>query len=335
MIYIILATVFVLLLALELFYFRVAEKYDIVDRTTPRSSHTSVTPRGGGIIFLLGVWLYAAFFGLTYPWFFLAVTLAGVVSFIDDIRSLSVGCRLVVQFVSVFLMFCQFGMPGVQPWWIVVIALVVCVGIVNAYNFMDGINGITGGYSLAVLLPLIYLNNRYGFIDSDFLYVTGLSLIVFCIFNFRRRALCFAGDVGSISIAFILLFALGRLIIATHDLSYLAFLAVYGVDAVLTICHRIKLRENLDQAHRKHAYQLMSNELKVPHILVSTLYMVLQLAVSAGLIFLPVNHYIYLAAVVVILAVAYMIFIKKYYHLHREYLESKKLQDKQEQKENG
>ena len=187
---------------------------------------------------------------------------------------------------------------------------------------MDGVNGITGGYSLAVLLPLIYLNHSYGFIDNAFLCVVGMSLIVFCIFNFRRKAVCFAGDVGSISIAFILLFALCRLILATGDMSYLVFLAVYGVDAVLTICHRMQLHENLGEAHRKHAYQLMANELKVPQLLVTSLYMVLQLAISAGLIFLPVNHYVYFAAVVVILAIAYIIFMKKNYHLHREYLDS-------------
>ena len=146
-----------------------------------------------------------------------------------------------------FLMFYQFNILNWHDWWMVVVALVVCVGIINAYNFMDGINGITGAYSLAVLLPLIYLNAGLDFIDADFLYVVGLSLLVFGFFNFRRKAKCFAGDVGSISIAFILLFALGRLILLTGDLSYLAFLAVYGADTVLTICHRIRLHENLER----------------------------------------------------------------------------------------
>jgi len=88
----------------------------------------------------------------------------------------------------------------------VLVALIVCVGIINAYNFMDGINGITGGYSLSVLLPLIYLNTTDNFISQDYLYVVGMSLLVFCFFNFRKKAKCFAGDVGSISIAFILPF---------------------------------------------------------------------------------------------------------------------------------
>lgn len=190
---------------------------------------------------------------------------------------------------------------------------------------MDGINGITGGYSIAVLLPLIYLDRRLDFISQPYLYVTGLSLIVFCFFNFRKKAKCFAGDVGSISIAFILLFALGRLILQTGDLSYLTFLAVYGADSVLTICHRIKLHENLGEAHRKHAYQLMANELRIPHTVVSALYMVLQLTISFGLICTPVNHYLYMGIVIVVLVVAYVAFMYKNYHLHEAYLKSKQV----------
>lgn len=317
------AVIFVLLVLLELAYFRVADRFNIIDKPNLRSSHTSVVLRGGGIIFLFGVWLYAAFFGLQYPWFILGLSLVGIISFVDDVHSLPDSLRLVVQFMAMFLMFYQFGILNLQDWWIVLIALVICVGIINAYNFMDGINGITGGYSLAVLLPMMYLNAKFHFIDMPYLYVAGLSLLVFCFFNFRKKAKCFAGDVGSISIAFILLFALGKLILVTRDFSYMAFLAVYGADAILTICHRIQLHENLGVAHRKHAYQLMANELHIPHTTVSALYMALQLTISAGLIFLPVNHYVYLGLMIVVLASAYLLFMKKNYHLHEEYLKSK------------
>lgn len=318
--------IFIMLVLLELAYFSVADRFNIIDKPNLRSSHTSIVLRGGGIIFLLGVWLYAVFFGLQYPWFILGLTLIGLISFVDDIHSLPDSMRLVVQFAAMFLMFYQFGILNLQDWWIVLIALIVCVGIINAYNFMDGINGITGGYSIAVLLPMIYLNSRFDFIDMAYLYVVGLSLLVFCSFNFRRKAKCFAGDVGSISIAFILLFVLGKLILLTSDLSYLVFLAVYGADSILTICHRIQLHENLGEAHRKHAYQLMANELKIPHTAVSSLYLCLQLAISAGLIFLPINHYIYLGIVIALLAVAYIIFMKKNYYLHEKYLKSKQIQ---------
>lgn len=320
------AIIFVLLVLLELAYFRVADRFNIIDKPNMRSSHSSITLRGGGIVFLFGAWLYAAFFGLEYGWFLLGLTLIGVVSFIDDVHSLPDSVRLVVQFVAMFLTFYQFGILNWHDWWMVLTALVVCVGIVNAYNFMDGINGITAGYSLAVLVPLIFLNFSYDFIDMSYLYVVGISLIVFCFFNFRKKAKCFAGDVGSISMAFLMIFALGKLILQTSDFAYIGFLAVYGADTVLTICHRIRLHENLGVAHRKHAFQIMANELGMPHVHVSLIYMAIQLVISFGMIFCPINHYVFLGITIVVLAIAYLIFIKKNYHLHEEYLKSKLLQ---------
>lgn len=312
----------ILLILFELAYFRIADRFNIIDKPTLRSSHTTVTLRGGGIVFLFGAWLYAAFFGLGYGWFLLGLSFIGLVSFVDDIHSLPDSMRLVVQFLAMFLMFYQFDILNWHDWWIVLIALIVSVGITNAYNFMDGINGITGGYSLAVLAPLIYLNFQYYFINMPFLWITGLSLLVFCLFNFRKKARCFAGDVGSISIAFILLFALGKLILQTGNFAYIIFISVYGADSVLTICHRILLRENLGEAHRKHAYQLMANELEMPHVEVSLIYMALQLVISFGMIYCPINEYIYLGIVLILLLVVYLIFMKKNYHLHKAYLKS-------------
>ncbi len=314
----------ILLIALELIYFKVADKFNIIDKPNLRSSHTSVTLRGGGIIFLLGMWVYAAFNGLQYPWFLLGLTAISGISFCDDIKPVSNKIRLVVQFAAMFLLFYQFGILSLQFWWIVLIALVFSVGIINAYNFMDGINGITGGYSLAVLLPLLYLNTDIQFLDTNLLIVATISVVVFNIFNFRKRAKCFAGDVGAVSIAFILIFALGSLILKTQDVSYILLLGVYGVDTVLTIVHRIMLKENLGEAHRKHAYQLMANELEMSHVAVACVYMVLQLVISFGLILLPLNHYIYAIVVIIALSVGYVSFKKKYYYLHEVYLNSKK-----------
>ena len=198
---------------------------------------------------------------------------------------------------------------------------------------MDGINGITGGYSLAVLIPLLLLNRQMHFIDNSFIIVSILSVIVFNYFNFRPKgkAKCFAGDVGSISIAFIVLFILGHLILQTQDLTYLLFLVVYGIDSCLTIVHRIMLHENLGEAHRKHAFQLMANELKIGHTKVTTLYMAIQLAVSLAFIYaIPDTtsaHWIYMSATIILLSLAYLLFMKKYYHLHEDYL--KTINDKQ------
>ena len=317
-----------LLLVAELCYFGVADRFNIIDKPNQRSSHSSIVLRGGGIVFLIGAWVWSIFYGFQYPWFLAGLTLVSVVSFIDDIRSLPDSARLVVQFIAAALAFYQMDILHLNLWWVVLLALIVYVGITNVYNFMDGINGITAGYSLSVLIPLMFINNGSLYVDSSLIIVSILSVLVFCFFNFRPKgkAKCFAGDVGSISIAFIILFVLGSVIIKTQDVTYLLFLIVYGVDACLTICHRIMLHENLGEAHRKHVYQIMANELKIGHTTVSSFYMVLQLVISLAFIYLIPNtalaHWIYLAAVLVVLGIAYILFKKKYYHLHEEYLAS-------------
>lgn len=320
------AIIAIILLVAELVYFRVADRFNIIDKPNLRSSHTSITLRGGGIIFLIGAWTWAIFFGVHYHWFLIGLTLIGLVSFADDVHSTPNALRLIVQFTAMMLMFINLGLYEASTWWLILPALIVCVGIINAYNFMDGINGITGCYSLAVALPLLYLNRDLGFIDESLLIVTIISIGVFLFFNFRKKARCFAGDVGSVSIAFILLFSLGRLIIYTGNPVYLLFLAVYGADSVLTIVHRIMLRENLGEAHRKHAYQLMSNELKIRHTIVSVTYMALQLAISFGLILIASTaaQWIYFCAIIVVLACGYVAFMKKYYYLHEQYLAKSK-----------
>ena len=326
--------VFLLLLAAEVAYFRIADRCNIIDKPNERSSHSTIVLRGGGIIFMLGLWIWAAFFGFGYPWFLVAVTLIASVSFVDDIRSLPDSVRLVAQFLAMGMMFYELDMLHWEMWWGVLLALFVCVGASNIINFMDGINGITGGYALASLLPIYILNKGMGFVEESLVVTVILADVVFCLFNFRPKgkAKCFAGDVGSIGIAFILLFLIGRLIMQTGDVTYLIFLLVYGVDGCLTICHRIMLHENLGEAHRKHAYQLMANELKIGHMKVSLLYMGLQLAISLGFVFLVPDtllaHWLYIVATLVVLAVAYVVFMKRYYHLHEAYLASLKKQDR-------
>ena len=325
--YLVYGIIFVILFVLEITYFKIADKCNIIDKPNERSSHSTIVLRGGGIIFMLGLWIWAAFYGFGYPWFVVAVTLIAGVSFVDDIRSLPDSVRLVAQFVAMGLMFYQMDMLHWEMWWVVILALIVSVGATNIINFMDGINGITGGYALASLIPIYILNKEMGFVEESLVVTVILADVVFCLFNFRPKgkAKCFAGDVGSIGIAFILLFMIGQLIMRTGDVTYLVFLLVYGVDGCLTIIHRIMLHENLGEAHRKHAYQLMANELKIGHVKVSLLYMGLQLMVSLGFVFIVPDtvlaHWIYLIGALVVLAVAYVAFMKKYYHLHQAYLD--------------
>ena len=332
MTYIIIA---VILVVAELAYFKIADKCNIIDKPNERSSHTMIVLRGGGVIFSIALWIWNIWCGFEYPLMLAGVTLAAGISFMDDIHSLPDSLRLVAHFVAMFLIIYEVGLLGLVNEelkignyfihvFVILVSLIVCVGATNIYNFMDGINGITGGYSLTVLIPLMLTNKELGFVHESLLVVIGLSLLVFCFFNFRKKAKCFAGDVGSIGIALILLFCIGRLIVMTGDVTWLVFMLVYGVDGCCTIIHRIMLHENLGKAHRKHAFQLMANELRIPHVVVSIIYMALQLCVSLILLYLIPNtklaHWLYMIVVSIVLVSIYVAFMGKYYHLHEEYL---------------
>lgn len=348
----------VLLIVAELVYFKVADKCNIIDKPNERSSHSTIVLRGGGIIFAISMLVWLIWLMVQGEWlmieqylpFIIGLVMICGVSFWDDVRSLPDSLRMVVQIVAVLLMFWSINLVQgsgfrVQDWYwqvlIAAVALFFCVGAVNIINFMDGINGITAGYGLAMLVPLALLNGSrvqevqevQEFIEPSYLIVAIIGLLVFSIFNMRPKgkAKCFAGDVGSIGIAFIILFALGRLMLVTGDVSYIVFFLLYGIDGSMTIFHRIMLHENLGQAHRKHAFQLMSNELKMGHVTVTLIYMFLQLLISLGFIYLCPDtiaaHWIYLITAGLVLAIAYVLFMKKYYHLHEEYLASLKKGD--------
>lgn len=329
----------VLLLAAELIYFRIADKCNIIDKPNERSSHSTIVLRGGGVIFTLSMIAWIVMMALqgnditSYIPFMSGLVLVAGISFWDDVHSLPDSLRMMVQIVAYLLMFWSMGIMQWSMWWVVPIALFFCVGATNIINFMDGINGITEAYALAMLIPILLLNKEIGFIEESYLIVAIIGLLVFSLFNFRPKgkAKCFAGDVGSIGIAFIILFALGKLMLATQDVTYIIFFLVYGIDGSMTIFHRIMLHENLGQAHRKHAYQLMANELKMSHVTVSLLYMAMQLVVSLGFIYLCPNtvlaHWIYLIGAGIVLAVMYVLFMMKYYHLHQEYLDSLKVKN--------
>ena len=347
--YIIIAIV---LLAAELIYFRIADHFNIIDKPNERSSHSNIVLRGGGIIFVVALWIWAVWQMVQgaqgvqvvqehWP-LLVGVTLAAGISFVDDVHSLPDSVRLVCHFIAMFFVMAQIGLFDIQEWSIVnmvlqglliLLVFVVYTGAVNVYNFMDGINGINGAYTMAVLIPVLIKNeelrvkNGVGFVDESLLIVVLLSLVVFCFFNFRPKgkAKCFAGDVGSVASAFIVVYALGKLIYVTGDITYGLFLCMYGVDGCLTIIHRIMLHEHRGEAHRKHAYQIMADELKIGHVKVASFYAGMQLLFSLGMLALPegiVWHWVYIFSVGFVLIGGYVWFMKKYYHLHEEYLAS-------------
>ena len=300
-------------------YFKLADKYNIIDKPNHRSSHTEITLRGGGVIFFIATVLWFVWSGFEYPFFFLGLTGLCVVSFVDDLKELPRRLRLGVQFISMMLLFYEVGLQE-YSWWFWPIALVLATGITNAYNFMDGINGITGTYSLAILVGLWWINHAIiPFVNADLIVFSIGSLLVFNFYNFRKKAKCFAGDVGSVGIAFIILFLLGRLILQTQNPVYIMFLGIYGVDSVLTILHRLKLKENIFQPHRKHLYQLMANELGFSHLSVSTVYMLAQALIIFGLIYFVdsiQNQIIFSIVTLLSLSIVYVLVKKKYFHLH-------------------
>jgi len=271
----------ILLVIAELLYFRVADHYNIIDHPNERSSHTRITIRGGGMIFLLA----AVCMAVLHPAYWLAVAgilVIGIISFLDDMHTLSSGIRIAVHFIAVTLMFLYLNLFSAVPFYISALLYIMVIGVINMYNFMDGINGITGAYSLVVLAGLQYVNlGKTPFTDPDMIWLPILACLVFLFFNFRKKARCFAGDVGSVTIAFWIIMLIMRLIYVSNNWVYILFLVVYGVDSALTVVHRLIRRENILKAHRLHFYQILANERKVPHLVVSMGYAVVQAGIIA------------------------------------------------------
>ena len=302
------AFIFIALLAMaEWIYLRIADKLNIIDKPNLRSSHSIPVVRGGGIIFPISWLLYSIWNGMAFPWFTAGLLLISTISFLDDMRPLSASKRFLAHLVSFALFFTEIGLWTAWPWWLLLLAFILCIGAINAFNFMDGINGITGMYALATFIPIAH------FIDGGI--VKGAqslaspilpmlyAILIFGFYNFRKRARCFAGDVGSISLGFILIFIL-MMIMTGHDRDlglripdasgqewkYILFFSVYGVDSVLTILQRIYQKENIFEAHRKHLYQYMANESRIPHLYISMAYALIQFGINMYVIANPISQ---------------------------------------------
>lgn len=307
---------FILLLAVVL-YFRIADIYNIIDKPNHRSAHTEITIRGGGVLF----WFAALFYFVQHSdanyLFFTGITIVSIVSFWDDIQSLPNKVRILAHFSAISLLFYNLNVFEILPWWGILLTYIVAIGIINAYNFMDGINGITGLYTIVVLGSQLYANHYiFEFIDAAFIIYPMLASGVFLFFNFRKRAKCFAGDVGSISIAFWIIFLILKLILVTESVVWLLFLAVYGVETICTILHRIYLKENIFEAHRWHLYQVLSNGYKIDHRLVAILYAFLQIVASCVVI---LGYKLYSDGVVFLIVIAplMVIYSVKFYLLRK------------------
>lgn len=306
--------VFIALLLSELIYFKLAERFNIIDKPNLRSSHTDITLRGGGVVFYFAVVIFFVSSGFEYKWFFLGLTLMTIISFLDDVFTLSNKIRLIIHFTSVMLLAYQLDLFS-MPLYYLLITFIFIVGVINAYNFMDGINGITACYSLSVGALLLIVNSEVNFIDHDLLIYTLLGVLVFTFFNFRTKARCFAGDVGAVAIAFIILFALASLILKTGNYSFILFLVVYGIDVCWTIVRRLILKENIFEAHRSHLYQYLGNEAGINKLVISFTYGFIQLLIGFIVILISnsdTEYQIYVSLLIIVLMSIIYLLTKRY-----------------------
>ncbi len=279
----------VVLVLVELLYFRVARAFKIIDKPNERSLHETPTIRGGGVIFPLALLLFFATGGEISYFFLIATLLLAIVGVTDDIKNLSRSIRFGVQVIAMLLIFYDLNVFE-HSWWVIILLLIMTTGTVNAYNFMDGINGITGGYSLVILGSLCYINSSIiHFVNSDLLLIMVMAMGVFSFFNFRTKAICFAGDVGSLTIGLAMIYLILKLILISHNYTFVLLLAVYGIDSVLTIAHRLLLKQNIFKAHRLHLYQVIISVTGMRHLSMTSIYMVVQIIVS-GLIIYNLNN---------------------------------------------
>lgn len=306
--YYIIATITVI--ALEILYFFVAKKFNIVDRPNRRSSHDRAVLLGGGVIFYLAVLFHALTQGMPYPNFILGLSALAVISYVDDLHPLPSWLRLFTQLAAVFVSF-WFDIDTLQIWQILLF-VVFFTGILNIYNFMDGINGMLAAYSFVVVGTLGYLDLfEHRFIELQLIATILISIIVFGFFNFRTKARCFSGDVGSISMGLIILFLIVRytqsVSLPGMNVSRLCFIIVFLADGGLTIAKRFLAGRNIFEAHREHAYETMVNDLKIPHLWVSSGYAVLQLLINIGYIAVADKN-LYTLIVAFLLVLAYGLF---------------------------
>ncbi|MDD5508975.1 MAG: UDP-GlcNAc--UDP-phosphate GlcNAc-1-phosphate transferase [Bacteroidales bacterium] len=299
----------IVLLAFLFLYIHLAERYQIFDRPNERSSHRGVSIRGGGIVFPLAALLWFVSHGFALPWMIGGMLLVAAVSFADDLRTLRGSIRFLVQVIAVSLMLLQLEFLNL-PWYLIIPLYIIILGWINAFNFMDGINAITPFYSLVALGSFLFLNHRQTFTSPPLLILLIIAVLAFSFFNARRRARTFAGDVGSISMAYLLAFLMISLVAAPGRYEYVLFFIVYALDSVFTILYRLFRRENIFRAHRSHLYQWLSNELRWPHLVVAALYAVVQLLINVltvTLIRLEIMNLKVFLAIIVVFCLGYLV----------------------------
>ena len=240
-----------------------AHKKAILDIPNERSSHQTPTPRGGGLsiifLFYMGLFYFYFYDSLIESRLFYALLCAipiVLISWLDDIYTLSSKVRFSVQLFSAFLALYALGgvekidliLFSVEGFWLNIIAFIAIVWLTNLYNFLDGIDGYAGAEAVSVGLGLFILfHNPLGLV------IVAVAL-GFLVFNWHKASI-FMGDVGSASLGFLFGVFVFYDTSEGNILIWMILLSLFWVDATFTLLRRYHNGERLSQAHRKHAYQ--------------------------------------------------------------------------------
>ncbi len=269
--------------------------FRIMDHPNERSSHKEAVPRAGGIsivtTFLIGMVLVYYFGSKSHfkqefmGGFVFSSLLIAVISFMDDLYNKTALFKFITHIVAVLVVLFsgividRIALPGlghVQLGWIgYAVSFIWILGLTNAYNFMDGIDGIAAG--TAVIASLFFMAICY-YQGSSFVYITSYTILAgslgFLLLNFPPAKI-FMGDVGSAFLGFV--FATLAIIAARYDESHTSFLVMplllfnFIYDTFFTLVRRWMNGEKLSQAHRTHLYQLL-NRTGYSHLEVTLLH---------------------------------------------------------------
>ena len=265
-------------------------KLSLFDKPNLRSSHKTVTPKGGGIGILAAFFVCSIAFSIPKSFWIPAVFIS-LFSFWGDRSEIRPKVRLLFQFAAGTILLIGILMEkqnGVASYALMPLLVIFLVGTANFYNFMDGINGIAGitgiiGFGLiafyALILDIVLLLSTLAICMS-------FSCMGFIPFNVPK-AKVFMGDVGSILLGFV--FSGMVVYLSKNVLDFIclmSFLFPFYADELTTMVVRLKDKENLTKAHRRHLYQLLANECKIPHWKISAGYGLFQFMIGISVIML-------------------------------------------------
>tara|TARA_Y100001968_G_C19454442_1_gene771570 strand:- start:10519 stop:11475 length:957 start_codon:yes stop_codon:yes gene_type:complete len=262
------------------------------DIPSKRSSHSSPTPSSGGIVFFLMGNLGAVLFGNIYTLIFSPLAL---VSFIDDRNNVNQNIRFWIQLLSVVSLLKIYSLQNkflipiydftIPITLLFIVITIACVGIINFFNFMDGIDGLLAGSMSLILLTL-------GIKDSPSLLPLAGSLIAFLVWNWHPAKL-FMGDVGSTFLGAIYVSCLLGATDLEEAIGLLLIASPILLDSLTCLLRRIYYKQNIFQAHNSHLYQRL-HQAGLSHRTVTLIYIILTLFLC--IIFLFSNLLIYLLA---------------------------------------